>query len=52
MCLWHSFIHRYDICLQEILAAKRNPLRSFSNWKRGLGAQEKSDRGPWEGIVE
>lgn len=52
MSLWHSFIHRHDMCLQEILDVKRNPLRSYSNWKGDLGAQKRSARGTWEEIVE
>lgn len=51
-CVWHSFILRYDTCLQEILTLRRNLSRgSFNDLKGELSAQQRSDRGPWEGIV-
>lgn len=52
MCVWHSFILRYNTCLQETLSVRRNPSRgSFNGLKGDLNAQQRSDRGPWERIV-
>lgn len=45
-------IFRYDTCLQEILSNRKNPSRgSFNDLKGDLSAQQRSDRGPWEGVV-